>query len=141
MTLRIYIGLESKTGFPILAITITTRKIGEITVAHVVGRITLGAGSSTLRDTIQELSTGEHPRIVLNLSGVSSLDSSGIGELVSGFTITRSRGGALKLLALPKRVEELLRMTGVLRNIFKIHDDEAQGTADRKPRWSSDSAD
>lgn len=73
-----------------MAITITTRKIGDITVAHVVGRITLGAGSSTLRDTIQELSTGEHPRIVLNLSGVSSLDSSGIGELVSGFTITRS---------------------------------------------------
>jgi anti-sigma B factor antagonist len=107
-----------------LAITITTRKIGDITVAHVVGRITLGAGSSTLRDTIQELSVGEHPRIVLNLSGVSSLDSSGIGELVSGFTITRSRGGALKLLALPKRVEELLRMTGVSR-IFEIHDDEA----------------
>jgi anti-sigma B factor antagonist len=93
-------------------------------VATVVGRITLGTGSSTLRDTIVELSSGEHPRILLNLSGVSSMDSSGIGELVSGFTTARSRGGSLKLFALPQRVEELLRMTGVSR-IFEIHDDEA----------------
>lgn len=108
-----------------MSLTITTHKVGDITVANVVGRITLGAGSSALRDTIQGLCAAEHPRIILNLSGVSSLDSSGIGELVSGFTTTRSRGGALKLLALPKRVEELLRMTGVSR-IFEIHEDEAR---------------
>lgn len=89
-----------------------------------VGRINLGAGSAALRETILELSAGDHPKIVLNLSGVSNMDSSGIGELVSGFTTMRSRGGALKLAALPKRVYDLLRMTGI-NKVFEIHDDEA----------------
>jgi anti-sigma B factor antagonist len=114
-----------------LAISITTHKVGEISVANVVGRITLGAGSTTLRETIQELSSGERPMIVLNLSGVSSLDSSGIGELVSGFTTARSRGGTLKLSGLPRRVEELLRMTGVSK-IFEIHEDEAHAISSFK---------
>jgi anti-sigma B factor antagonist len=108
-----------------LALTITTRKSGEVTVVNAVGRINLGAGSVTLRETLLELSVGDHPKIVLNLSGVSNMDSSGIGELVSGFTATRSRGGALKLAALPKRISDLLRMTGIYK-IFEIHDDEAR---------------
>lgn len=93
-------------------------------MVNLVGRINLGGGSVTLRETILELSTGDRPMIVLNLSGVSNMDSSGIGELVSGFTTTRSRGGVLKLAALPKRVSDLLRMTGIYR-IFEVHDDEA----------------
>ncbi len=89
------------------------------------GRINLGGGSTALRETLLELSAaGDHPKILLNLSGVSNMDSSGIGELVSGFTTTRSRGGILKLVALPRRVSELLQMTGIYK-IFEIYDDEA----------------
>lgn len=53
------------------------------------------------------------------------MDSAGLGELVSGFTTARSKGGVLKLAALPKRIEELLRMTGIYR-IFEVHQDEAR---------------
>jgi anti-sigma B factor antagonist len=106
-----------------MTLSITTRKAGEVTVLSVGGRINLGAGSIALRDALLEASGCENPKIVLNLSAVSGMDSSGLGELVSGFTTARSRGGVLKLAALPKRVEELLRMTGIYR-VFEIHADE-----------------
>ena len=77
-----------------------------------------------LRDTLREISNAGNPKIVLNLSGVLTMDSAGLGELVSGFTSARSRGGVLKLCAVPKRVEELLRMTSIYR-IFEVHYDEA----------------
>lgn len=108
-----------------MALSITTRKAGDVTVVNPVGRINLGAGSAALRETLLELAAAEHPKIILNMSGVSNMDSSGIGELVSGFTTTRSRGGVLKLAALPKRVSDLLRMTGIYK-IFEVHDDEAR---------------
>ena len=105
---------------------ITTRKAGDITVVNPVGRINLGAGSTALRETpSRDLGWRTSQKLVLNLSGVSNMDSSGIGELVSCFTTTRSRGGVLKLAALPKRVSDLLRMTGIYK-IFEIHDDEAR---------------
>ncbi len=93
-------------------------------MVYAVGRITLGTGSSALRETLIETSAIDNPKIVLNLSGVSSMDSAGLGELVSGFTTVRRRGGVLKLAAVPKRVEELLRMTSIYR-IFEVHGDEA----------------
>lgn len=89
------------------------------------GRLTLGTAALSLREMIHGLAAEAKPRIVLNLSGLVNMDSSGIGELVSGFTTVRSHGGVLKLTALPKRVEELLRMTGIYR-IFEIHDDDAR---------------
>jgi len=107
-----------------LALTITTRKAGKITIVDITGRITLGEGSTTFRNTLNELAAGDHTGVVLNLSGVANIDSSGIGELVSSFITARSQGRALKLFALSKRVEDLLRMTGVYR-IIEIHPDEA----------------
>lgn len=103
---------------------ITTRVEGEVTVVSPSGRITLGPGSGALRETLQQVSAAGNPKIVINLSLVSAMDSAGLGELVSGFTTARSRGGVLKLAAVPKRVEELLRMTGIYR-IFEVHHDEA----------------
>lgn len=88
------------------------------------GRIHLGSASSTLRDTLRAAAADDNPKIVLNLGNVLSIDSAGLGELVSGFTTARSRGGVLKLAAVPRRVEELLRMTSINR-IFEIHHDEA----------------
>ncbi len=93
-------------------------------VVNASGRITLGPGSRALRETLLRAAAVENPKIVLNLSGVSALDSAGLGEVVSGFTNARSRGGVMKLAALPKRVEELLRMTSVYR-LFEVHHDEA----------------
>jgi len=71
----------------------------------------LGEGSVILRDTIKELLNKGHKNIVLNLGDVSYIDSSGIGELVSAFTSVGNQGGALKLLHLPRKAHDLLRMS------------------------------
>ena len=92
-----------------MSVKIDTRKVGDVTVVDVSGRITLGEGSSALRDVLRDLSAQGNKKILLNLSEVSYIDSSGIGELVSGFTSVSNGGGTLKLLGLTKRVKDLLQ--------------------------------
>jgi anti-sigma B factor antagonist len=87
------------------------------------GRITLGEGSSALRDALRDLATKGHTKILLNLGDVSYIDSSGIGELVSGFTSVSNSGGQLKLLGLTKRVKDLLQITK-LYTVFEVFDAE-----------------
>jgi len=92
-------------------------------VVDVSGRITLGEGSSNLRQSIRELLAAGHRKILLNLAEVSYIDSSGIGELVSGYTSVTNQGGQLKLVNLTKRVKDLLQITK-LYTVFDIYDDE-----------------
>ena len=104
---------------------LNTREVGDVTVVDVSGRITLGEGSSAMRDTLRELVAGGKKKILLNLSEVTYIDSSGIGELVSGFTAVSNQGGQLKLLNLTKKVHDLLQITKLL-TVFDVHDDEAK---------------
>lgn len=106
-----------------MSIQVTTRQVGDVTVVDVAGRITLGEGASALRETIRGLVAKEQKKIILNLSEVSYIDSSGIGELVSGFTTVTNHGGVLKLLGLTKRVQDLLQITK-LYTVFDIYDSE-----------------
>ena len=68
-------------------------------------------------------STAGTNKILLNLGDVNYIDSSGIGELVSGFTAVRSRGGELKLLHLTKKVHDLLQITKLF-TVFDVYTDE-----------------
>ena len=111
-----------------MSVKLTTRQIGDVTMIDAAGRITLGEGSSTFRDSIKELVGKGHKKILLNLGEVSYIDSSGIGELVSGFTTVSNAGGQLKLLKLTKRIQDLLQITK-LYTIFEVFDDEAAGLA------------
>jgi anti-sigma B factor antagonist len=108
-----------------VSVKLTTRQVGDVTVIDAVGRITLGEGASTFRDTIRDMASGGHKKVLLNLSEVSYIDSSGIGELVSGFTTVTNHGGILKLLGLSKRVKDLLQITK-LYTVFEVFDDEAE---------------
>jgi len=103
---------------------LNTRQVGDVTVIDVSGRITLGEGSSVIRDAVRELTTKGNKKILLNLGDVSYIDSSGIGELVAGYTSVANAGGTLKLLGLTKRVQDLLQITK-LYTVFDVHDDEA----------------
>ena len=78
-----------------------------------------------MRDTLRGLVSGGQKKILLNLGEVSYIDSSGIGELVSGFTTVTNSGGQLKLLNLAKRVKDLLQITK-LYTVFDVHEDEAE---------------
>ncbi|MDQ2898942.1 MAG: STAS domain-containing protein [Acidobacteriota bacterium] len=107
-----------------MSVKLSTRQVGDVSVIDVSGRITLGEGSSTLRDALRDMVAKGQKKILLNLGDVSYIDSSGIGELVSGFTSVANQGGQLKLLNLTKRVKDLLQITK-LYTVFEVHDDEA----------------
>jgi anti-sigma B factor antagonist len=105
------------------ALYATTREVGVIALVDLSGRIALGEGSALLRKTIRDLLDGGNNKILLNLGDVNYIDSSGIGELVSGFTAVRSRGGELKLLHLTKKVHDLLQITKLF-TVFDVYSDE-----------------
>ena len=107
-----------------MSVKLSTRQVGDVSVVDVAGRITLGEGSSALRDLLREMVGKGQKSILLNLGEVSYIDSSGIGELVSGFTTVTNSGGQLKLLNLNKRVKDLLQITK-LYTVFDVHEDEA----------------
>lgn len=107
-----------------MSVKLNTRQVGDVTVVDVSGRITLGEGSSALRDLLKELIGKGNKKILLNLGEVTYIDSSGIGELVSGFTTVSNNGGTMKLLGLTKRVQDLLQITK-LYTVFDIHEEEA----------------
>jgi anti-sigma B factor antagonist len=107
-----------------MSVKLTPRQVGDVTVIDASGRITLGEGSSAFRDLIRDLASQGQKKLLVNLGDVSYIDSSGIGEMVSGFTTVANHGGTLKLLNLSKRVKDLLIITK-LNTVFDVHEDEA----------------
>ncbi len=107
-----------------MSIKASTRQVDGVAIVDLTGRITLGEGSSTLRETVKDLLGKGQRKILLNLGDVSYIDSSGIGELVSSFTSVSNQGGQLKLLNLQKKVHDLLQITK-LYTVFEVHTDEA----------------
>ncbi|HEY2647117.1 MAG TPA: STAS domain-containing protein [Candidatus Acidoferrales bacterium] len=106
----------------------TSREVGDVTVIDLDGRITLGEGTALLRDLIRQNCSKGRKKIVLNLAAVDYIDSSGLGEMVSGYRLMKSEGGELKLLNLNKKVTDLLQITR-LYTVFDTHSQEAQAIA------------
>jgi anti-sigma B factor antagonist len=120
-----------------MKMTASTRLVGGVTIVDLSGRIVLGDGSAGLRDLVHKLVNEGNKKILLNLSNVDYIDSSGLGELVSAFTSMRSQGSELKLLNLTKRVHDLLQITK-LYTVFDITDDEATSVQSFSPAiWPS----
>jgi anti-sigma B factor antagonist len=111
-----------------VSVKLNVRQVGDVTVIDATGRITLGEGSSVFRETIKDLVGKGNKKILLNLGDVSYIDSSGIGELVSGFTSVSNAGGQLKLLNLTKRIQDLLQITK-LYTVFEVFDKESDALA------------
>jgi anti-sigma B factor antagonist len=106
-----------------MQLEIRERNVGDVVILEMFGKITIGEGSVQLRDSVGSLLDAGRNRIVLNLGGVTYMDSSGIGELVSRYTTTKNAGGRLKLLNLPKKIKDLLMITKLL-TVFEIYEDE-----------------
>jgi anti-sigma B factor antagonist len=106
------------------ALFATCREVGAVTIIDLSGRISLGEGSALLRKTIRDLLDDGQTKILLNLGDVNYIDSSGIGELVSGFSAVRNREGELKLLNLTKKVHDLLQITKLF-TVFDVYTDES----------------
>src|ERR1039457_2340692 len=107
-----------------MSVKLTTHEQGDVIIVDVSGRLTLGEGTSSLRKRMRELVEGGSRRIVLNMADVTYIDSSGIGELIAGYTTVTAAGGGMKLCNLAKNVHELLNITK-LCTIFETFEDEA----------------
>lgn len=101
------------------------RQAGDVTILDLRGEVRIGEGSIALRDAIRNLADTGKTKLLLNLAGVSYIDSSGIGELIANYTTVSRQGGQLKLLKLTDRVQNLLVITKLL-TVFDAYDDEAE---------------
>ena len=102
---------------------IETRTVGDVQILDCSGKITLGEGTMAIRNTVREVLKNGGKKIILNLSEVNYIDSSGIGELVSTYTTVTNQSGQLKLLNLTKKIQELLQITKLL-TVFSVYDNE-----------------
>src|SRR3954452_5501103 len=105
---------------------LSERRIGDVVVVDVSGKVTLGDGGDTmLKDKMRSLVQQGHKKILLNLGEVSYVDSAGLGEIVQAYATLNKNGGKLKLLNVTKRIKDLLAITKLL-TVFECHDNESE---------------
>lgn len=102
---------------------INSRARDGVTILEPKGKITIGVGDVALREAVQETLAAGGRNVLIDLSGVTTMDSSGVGELVSTYTTVTNRGGKLKLLNLPSKVADILQITQLI-TVFEVFDDE-----------------
>lgn len=91
-----------------------------VTVLELTGRITLGSGDLKMRDLIKEQLDAGRKQIVVDLGGVSFMDSSGLGELVAAYTSARRAKVTIKLANLTKKIDDLMEITR-LASVFESY--------------------
>jgi anti-sigma B factor antagonist len=106
----------------------SSRSVNGVEIIKLDGKITIGAGDQQLREVIGNALNSGKQNLLLDMSGVTTIDSSGIGELVGSFTTVTNRGGKLKLLHLPAKLNELLHVTQLI-TVFEVYENEAEAIA------------
>jgi anti-sigma B factor antagonist len=105
-----------------MQLKLNTRVVKGVTIVDCHGRIVFGEESALIRDTLKKL-INENSQVVLNLAGISYIDSGGLGTLVALYTTAQNAGGAVKLVNLTQRVDDLLQVTKLL-TVFEVYDNE-----------------
>jgi len=104
-------------------VDISVRKQSDAQVIKLQGNLRLGPTADSLKNLFDQLLQEDETQIVLNLSEVPSMDSSGIGVVVRGLTAMKERGGSIKLVQPTKMVLQTLKLVAVL-NLFEVFDNE-----------------
>lgn len=104
--------------------SITIRQAGVVFLLDISGRLT-SFETGALRDSISRLLKQGHKDIVLNLSGLQYLDSSGIGELARVYVSVVKQSGQMKVIGLSSRVEEILKVTHLYQVFPEFPDEES----------------
>jgi anti-sigma B factor antagonist len=102
---------------------VNIRQRGDVTVLDLKGKITIGTGDVALRNAVQEVIESGARKVLINMANVATIDSSGIGELVSAYTTATNRGIKLKLYGLPEKVSDILTITQLI-TVFDVYDNE-----------------
>ncbi len=100
------------------------REVDGTGVVGIEGRIVLGEESAALREQVKQMLASGKKKIVLNMDGVTYIDSAGLGTLVASHHSARTQGASLKLSNLGSRFQEILQVTKLLTG-FEVYDSEA----------------
>ncbi len=104
--------------------SIKIREAGAVALVDVSGRLT-SFETGALRDSISRLLKEGRRDIVLNLSGLQYLDSSGIGELARVYVSVVKQSGQMKVVGLSSKIEEVLKITQLYQVFPEFPDEEA----------------
>ena len=110
--------------------SVTTRDAGDVKIIELHGKITIGAGDLQMREAIHAAVSGGATKILVDMKDVTTIDSSGIGELVGCYTsVTATHKGAkLKLQHLPPKISDVLTVTQLI-TVFDVFSDEKEALA------------
>ncbi len=111
-----------------MALRMTDREVGGVSVLDIEGRIVLGEESNAFREKVKALLAAGKKKIILNLAQVGYIDSAGLGTLVATFHSARSQGATLKLTNLGSKFKEVLQVTKLM-TVFDTYDTEAAAIA------------
>jgi len=114
-----------------MALKISNKTANGVMVVYCSGRIVFGDETASLRETVKNL-MAENRQLVLNLGGVSYIDSGGLGTLVGLYTSAKAAGGNVKLANLTQRVRDQLVLTKLV-TVFEFYDSEEQAVASFAP--------
>ena len=101
------------------------RRIGDVTVLDLKGRLVLEEGDAVLRAHVNELVEQGRTQIVVNLRDVTYVDSCGVGVLIAKFVSVRKKGGDVRLLHLTRRSYHLMEISKLL-TVFEIFESETE---------------
>lgn len=104
--------------------TIQEREVGSVTVLDCDGKLVVGDGDALLKDKVHSLIFQGRKQVLLNMGGVSYVDSSGVGALVATSVTAKNNGGDIRLVNLTKRLHDLLVISKLV-NVFDAFDAEA----------------
>jgi anti-sigma B factor antagonist len=109
-------------------VQISTRRNGKITIFDLSGDIDF-ANSPRVRDSVlREIQESHTPRVVVNLSQVRYIDSSGVASLVEGLKASRDLGSRFILFGLSTSAREVLQLSRLIK-VFEVYDNEDQAMA------------
>jgi anti-sigma B factor antagonist len=103
--------------------TLTERRVGDVTILDLAGRLVLEDGDALLRSRINELVSEGRLKILVNLKDVTYVDSCGVGVLIAKYVSVRKKGGDVKLLHLTPRSHKVMEISKLL-SVFETFDSE-----------------
>ena len=115
---------------------ITSRDVDGVSVISFNGRIVLGPESAALRERVKSLLVEDRKEIVLNMSSVNYIDSSGLGMLVALHVSARGQSAEMYLSNLGEKFHDVLQLTRLL-TVFSVYDTEADAIRAFRPGAAS----
>ena len=107
---------------------ISIRRVDSTAIVDVSGDIDLASSPEVRKALLHEVRDNRRPRVILNLSAVGYIDSSGVASLVEGLKASRDIGSRFILVGLSGPAHEVLQLSRLVR-VFEIYDTEGEALA------------